>query len=169
MLDKINVSCVFKAYFKCLKDSKGNKNYCDYFLFFIFPGVFSILGLYLHVKLTEKIVPTLLSIVALSVPLLISILILMYNLGQNTKNTGKTSDKELQVDIAKETSVVLIYIILLCVFTTISLGILSLNNGINETMTIICSLIVFYLIVAIVLNILMVLKRLHVLISKSFE
>lgn len=105
MIEKIRFDYIIKAYLKCFRDSDGNKNYGDYLLFTIFPGIIAVLLIFypLHLKLTEKILSTLLSIISLSVPLLISVLVLMYNLGQNTKSYGKTNDKKIQIDVAEET------------------------------------------------------------------
>nr|WP_302579162.1 hypothetical protein [Methanobrevibacter arboriphilus] len=107
---------------------------------------------------------------ALSIPLLISVLVLMYNLGQNTKKNTITADKDLQVDVAEETANSITFTILLCVCTVLSLGILSINgNNGNPYVIKIFSFAVYSLLGMIILTILMILKRVQILISKSFE
>lgn len=182
MFEKINIKDIFKSHCKLLSKS-------DLFLFFGGPCLISYLFVYFGIYLSVNSCSTLLAILAITIPLLLNLLILLYNMIQNVYNdTGfDDEDKKLKLEGIKETSFNISFAISMSFITLVIIGFLWFitNNylpvGTSTEFAVgmltfnmnlflkIFSFTVFWLLGCILLTILMILKRIYYLIYSEFE
>ncbi len=163
MFEKINIKDIFKSHYKLLSKT-------DLCLFFGIPFLISCLFLYFNINLSSNSCSTLLAILSIAIPLLLNLLILLYNMIQNvyTDSGFDDADKELKLESIKETSFNISFAILISFITLIIIGILLFITIPNLFLGMF-SFVVFWLLGIVLLTLLMILKRIFYLIYSEFE
>lgn len=173
MLEKINPIYIIRAHGKTLRDDiTGKISKGDYFIFFIVPGIISLFLVYRSCSLNPGITNMLLTAMSISVPLMLNLLVLMYDISQNTINqkvTGIIVKKyNTKLKYLEETCDNISFSVLIALASVIVLGFYSLNLWDYHYYLIGLTLVVYYLLGVFILTILMILKRTQILISASF-
>ena len=165
MSAKINILKIISGHLNTLKDATTNKiSIQDYGTFFIVPLLFSILFYFLSYQLSDHITTLLVTFGAIFTPLLLSVLVLVYEQSEKLNNK-KSEDFEYRLNIKKQllkelfsnicyAILVSMALVFMCFIDTI-IGNLKLN------IIPIISPIVVFLTLNLFLTILMVVKRLY--------
>ena len=168
MIDKINVSKIIKDHMSSFRDYRTNRyRYGDFLLFLGSPLFIALTLIYFNVLLSENVVSILITAFSIFTALLLNLLILVYDVVQKSKedsmNKLKTRFiKEIYVNISFSvlTSILLIFLLLFICF----IGVYR-----TKVLVIVLQFTVYYLTFLFLLTLLMVLKRVHVLLSNEME
>jgi len=158
---KISFIYIIKAHIKTLRnDETGKFRKGEIFFFLIFPLIIAYILVFcpFHIFLNTSLVNTLLIIFSLAIPLLTSVLILMYDFGRDTKIYSKTADTNLKLEVAEETANSIMFSILICLSCVICLSVLSLNQGMDIYITKIFSFISYYFMGVLLLTVFIILR-----------
>lgn len=172
MSEKINIIPILKAHNETLE---GWDNLVFYFIPLIIAIAIIISPFSFILKGT--VIDSLILIMSISIPFLISVLALMYNIGQSITNSSD-ANKKSKLELVEEVSHAIVFTSFISFITVIILGISLMvdNLPLNELFMIniglfnnISSLIVFYLLGIIILTTILILKRTYLLVSSTFE
>lgn len=178
MSSKLNVSEIVKGHFVTLKGPNGRTSYIDILVFAGFPILTAILSFALGADLNKEVRSLLVNFGAIFTALLLSVLVLVYDQESNYSdikindhigNRKKALLRELYYNISY--SIVcsiglVIFSMLHSLFGDIPLKISIFSVGVDEMIgPIILTPIVTFFSVTIFLNVLMVVKRMHVLLT----
>lgn len=189
MSSKINICGVLKGHFKTLKDVGSDKiSRWDMFTFIFLPLIVAIVFPLLGDGITKDLISLLVNFSAILTALLLSVLVLVYDqetkIRQNkTTDTFYTSKKKLLTELYYNICYSIIcgvFLVVLCFITSLFplndsgyffsashiFTLESLNIVINYTTFkfILCPLIIFTC-VHLILNIIMIVKRMHALLT----
>lgn len=180
MCERITPIYIIRAHLDTIRSKKTKKLYkSDVFLLFGIPLLIGIFFIGINFLIEEKMASTLLTILSISVPLLFSLLVLIYDMGQNIQSKQHLLNKEDKLIVTSSTSDNVSFMVFWSIIIVIVLGIYLLigytfdifttENFHNFQLVIqIFSLIIYWLLGVFILTSLMVLKRTQILISSSF-
>lgn len=180
MSSKINVCNIIFGHLNTLKDASSSKiSYADIFTFFIIPLIFGSLVFVSNFKLNDSLISLLVNFGAIFTALLLSVLVLVYD--QSSKLSERNERNEVPFYTVKKSlldqlyynicySIVLaLFLIFTCFLESITRG-KSLNLAyfggpkIDVNMCIFTPIVVF-ISVHLILTIVMIVKRMHVLLT----
>ncbi|MGP0172352.1 hypothetical protein ACSVIJ_10740 [Pseudomonas sp. NCHU5208] len=181
MTSKINVLEIVKGHYLTLKGASGAALLGDYLIFIGLPFIFAALGVVFGLKLSEAQISLLVTFGAIFTALLLSVLVLVYE--QENKahayrdaqvDAGKTVSSlfELRIELLRELYLNISYSILIALFLILACFLGSVFSGVKVFGAF--SLEVYFLtplalfaVSNLMLTIVMVVKRLHVLLTTA--
>lgn len=166
MLWKVNVSAIVRAHFRTLRRPKGDRMaWDDWSVFVIAPSLAATALTYGGVRLTDAATNGLLTALSIFAGLLFNLLLLAHGLvRRNEGGSWAPHDVEMMREIYNNIS----YSILLSVFTLVAL-LLVLLLGKQPLLLTCVSWIVFAAVANFLVTLLMILKRIHFLLTHDFE
>jgi len=169
LIVKINVSSIVLDHLGTLKeiDSQSPSKY-DLSLFFVFPLLISILFSVLNIRLDKDLVSILINVFAIFAGLLLNLLILMYDvISKQSGSNGKEEKDKIKFRLLKEIYYNISFGIFLSlvIVVILSISMIFLSKPFNSFL----SFVVFALSILFVLTLLMILKRIHSLLSYDIE
>ena len=170
MFSKINVSQILKDHLKTLRDQETNRFFAgDVFTFFVIPMIVSLVILFLIKFTLDKDTSNIL-ITSLSVfsALLFNLLLLIYDIVRREERASNTVDSPLMVNFLRQIYSNISFSILISVIC-VALLLITLLGIKAVWFNQIISFIVYYLVMLFLLTIFMVLKRVHILLSKEIQ
>lgn len=173
MSEKINVWHILKAHNKAFSR-------WDNFVFFILPLIVALIMVESPFSFILKgvLIDNLILAMSISIPLLISLLALLYNIGLNIMNNKSETDKQGKIKLVEEVSQSIVFTVFISIITIVLLGVILLvhnlpSHEVNINSIVIfnniSSLISFYFIGIIILSTMMVLKRTYMLADSTFN
>ena len=167
MTNKIDVSRILRDHLATLKDySTGRYQLSDFALFFGTPLVVAGLLTYFRGIMSETTSLILATSLSLFAALLFNLLLLVYD---NVRKEQKREDgKTLRADFLRQIYSNISFSIFIAILAVILLVVTSWDIGVCEIKHAL-TFITYYLTTLFVLTLLMILKRVHVLLSKEFE
>lgn len=165
MLAKIDVRDIVHDHFATLVDySSGRRSGSDYVLFLVLPAAVTALLLYLRICLSEAAVNVLITALSIFAGLLFNLLVLIDGLADR-KSPPTTAEDARQM--LKSVYANIAYCVLISLVTLVPLCISALTN--NPIANLVTSGLVYFLLGHFLLTLLMVLKRIHALLSHEFN
>ena len=182
MFDKISIANIIKDHISTLRNNKTRKiSYLDITLFFLLPFFISGFIVYLGISLNDALVNALITSLSIFSALLFNLLLLVYDVSEKKLYLPETTDpvennrriktRELLREIYNKIS----FTILISIITVSTLLIYFLKVSSCVFLSInICSLqwllalVIYYLTIQFALNLFMILKRIYILLAKSF-
>ena len=165
MMDKINFFKIIQDHIHTLKDFDTKKyKLGDLILFFISPLVVGFLFIKFNFRLDDDIANVLVTSLSIFAALLFNLLLLIYNIILKPDNSE--SGANFKNKFLKEIFSNISFCILISIFTIMLLIISFLDIQKLET---ILTFLVYYFISLFILTLFMVLKRVHILLTKEFE
>lgn len=172
---KINIVKIVIDHVATLKDyNRAKYSYLDIILFFVFPLFISGILILFSVLLNKDLVGILINVFSIFAGLLFNLLVLIYDVISKIDkplNSSKTSNSiqavKLKIDTLEQIFSNISFEILLSLFNVIFLAISTLFT-IKEA-SYIFSFLIFYLVTLFTLSLLMVLKRVHKLLSDEIK
>lgn len=173
MLSKINPTSIIKQHFNTLYDNRDEKiSIWDIVFFFILPLIGSFI-LVLFEKELGTSSDSLLVSLSIFTPLLLSLLVLIYEMGQKASDKFHSGtfygDYHDQINKLKEITANISFSILLSIISIIVLVIYSLDLSKDICYISVLNGLIYYFVGVFCLTLLMILKRTHKLISDSLE
>ncbi|MBZ9569990.1 hypothetical protein KQY27_00255 [Methanobrevibacter sp. TMH8] len=176
--ERITPQYIIKAHLDTIRNKDTNKLYCsDIFLLFILPLIISVILIDFNILIEKEMSETLLTILAISTPLLFSALILLFDMALNILDK-KLIDKDVKLHVINDTLDNISFIIFLSVIIIIILGVYLLlwnnlhinsdNIGDYKFLIQVFTFFTYSLIGMFLLNFLMILKKSHILIGSFF-
>lgn len=174
MFSKINILGIVKDHIATMKNHDTEKTrYFDLIVFFYVPILISSVIFQFCPILGNGIPNALLISLSVFTALMLNLLMLIFNIMQNTKNNHVDSEKgnkKIKIDFLKEIYYNISFSILISLCSVIILILYSIGVfEISIDIKLIFTLLTYYLIFIFILTIFMILKRVHVLISKEFD
>lgn len=168
MSNKINVSDIILGHFRTLRNANGKLSFIDIVTFILIPVFIGIFAFFYQLNLSKDIVSLLVNFGAIFTALLLSVLVLVYD--QEIKiTTSNSNDSSALFQVRKKLLRQLYYNVSFSVVCAIALVTLCLILALFDEKLSLVEQIVTSLIIAIVasilLNVLMVVKRMHVLLT----
>lgn len=173
MLDKINVARIIVGHVDTLRDfSSERRSVADIAFFFGAPLIVSGLGWYLHWGLYVDALNALLAAFAIFAALLLNLLLLIYTFSADRTHPVTLARvrgalvRELHDNIAFATLTSLAIVVV----ALVSVAELKIQDPVNPKHTgPVMTFVIIYLTGNFILTVLMVLKRIHVLLSRELE
>jgi hypothetical protein len=164
---KINISKIIKDHCDTLRhDHDQSVSSLDYFVFFGLPLIASGVLIYLNILLSKDVVGILITAFSVFAALLFNLLLLVYDIVKKRVDSGdKTSDR---ARLLKQIYGNIAYAILLSISETIVLVVFYPVQG-KPVPERIIGYIIYFLSLNFILTLLMILKRVHVLLTREFE
>lgn len=167
MIEKIDISNIVKDHISTLKNYETDKySLWDFVLFFFVPFLIGGGLVYFHFMLTKGIVNGLVTSLSIFAALLFNLLLLIYDIIQKTENSEGI--KGLKTTFLRQIYTNISFCILVAISTVILLLISFLDIEI-DLFHCILAFFVYYLVSLFILTLFMILKRIHILLSKEFE
>lgn len=172
MFDKINIISILTDHINTLRNYRTNKyKIFDLILFFLIPLPFSIILTYIYGITSNTLITIFSTSLSIFAALLFNLLLLIYDIVRNKDEN--TENHKLKMTFLKEIYSNISFSILVAISTVvISLFIALIDKpktDIQKWIIYILSIVIYYLTSIFILTFLMVLKRVHVLLSKEFE
>jgi membrane-associated HD superfamily phosphohydrolase len=165
MFSKINFTIIIKDHWQTLRNYGDSKSSIgDFFLFVLFPLIFSGALVYFKVTLNKDLVNTLVTALSVFAALLFNLLMLIYDIIK--KGNDGDPEKQLKSIFLRQTYSNISYAILISFFTIIVLLTFFIFQE-NKIATSIISFISITLLSNFLLTGLMVLKRVHFTLRKE--
>ena len=181
-MDKFNPFYIIKAHFNTLNSNyceecmRGNKeisyNYVkrEFLLFFGLPLLVILFLFYNNKFLTLALCGSLIDVFSISIPLLLSLLVFVYDMIKKVESdnelTGKT--KTFKLCIIKETSDNISFSVLISIIQLVLIVLLVIFDF-KGIYLLIFSGLIFYFSCWLILTMLIILKRIHFLISSELQ
>jgi hypothetical protein len=171
MVNKLSFEKIIKAHFATMRDNSTNKvSYSDVFLFFglpIFASGFFLSGYTLNKDILNSIITS----ASIFAGLLLNLLVLIYSLSEKFRQSN-TSNWGSKQKVLEQTFSNISFCILISVLLVIAcmLGFRT-DDELKEAITIaknVADFVIYYLTAALILHLLMVLKRIHLLMESEF-
>lgn len=181
MLDKINIYQIIKDHIGTLKNYESKKySIEDFIIFFLFPFIISATLIYIQSKLTEGFKNILIVSLSIFAALLFNLLILIYDIikrGQpNNKEEKHNETQKLKIVFLKQIYTNISFCIFISILTIILLVFSSINITISHIFSLsiieigkVLAFFIYAFTLLFILTLFMVLKRVHVLLSKEFQ
>lgn len=178
--ERITPIYIIKAHLNTIRDENNGKLYKDDFLLlFVVPLLIGVFLVLFNLLIREQMASNLLTILSISVPLLFSLLVLVYDMGENIQSKAKVVNKKDKLDVTDSTSDNVSFMIFWSIILVIVLGLYLLIGYSFEIFTIanfnrfqlliqVFSCVIYWFLGVFVLTLLMVLKRTQILISSNF-
>jgi heme/copper-type cytochrome/quinol oxidase subunit 2 len=168
MSSKLNVWSIITGHFNTLRSASTKKvSIADIFVFFIVPILIGIALAFYGFKLTNEANSLLMNFGAIFTALLLSVLVLVYDQGQ--KLTPDATTKKILLDELYDNicySIVLsIVLVFLCIATSLSLSITAPTA--HSLNTFVLTPLIMFTSTNLLLTILMIVKRMHALLTSS--
>lgn len=171
LFDKINVVKIISDHMATLKDyGKSKHSKLDLFLFFILPLIISVTLVYSGLLLNKDLVGILINVFSIFAGLLLNLLVLMYSVISNAVKLAKESTPptpghaiHIKITLLEQVFANISFEILLSCFNVILLAVSTLFS--SREANLVFSFLIFYLVILFTLSLLMVLKRVHKLLS----
>jgi len=167
---KINISGIIKNHFGTLKNY-GSNNYSvsNILLFFVAPLASSIVAVYaFKLSLNKDVIGILINVFSIFAGLLFNLLVLVYDvISKVVKPNSTFQSNNLKINLLEEIYFNISFEILLSLFNVLLLAFASLFQ--QELINSILSIFVFWFVILFSLTLLMVLKRVHKLLSDEIE
>jgi hypothetical protein len=182
MFDKISIANIIKDHISTLKNNKTRKtSYLDITLFFLIPLAISSFIVYVGMSLNDALVNALITSLSIFSALLFNLLLLVYDISEKKSGLPEATDpvenkRRIKTrELLREIYINISFSILVSIITVATLLIYFLKTS-NCTLFSIntCSfqwllaLVIYYLTIQFALNLFMILKRIYVLLAKSF-
>lgn len=180
-IEKINPKYIIRAHLNTMRDEETGKLYkSDIFLLFVVPILTSIfLTLILNFFINQKIAETLLTILTISIPLLLSLFVFLYDMGVNTLSKKVELDKKEKLEAIDDTSNNISFIIFLSLIVVVIIGLyLLIINSLDifnpklisgyHSLIYIFSGIIFWFLGFFLMSFLMILNRVQILATSSY-
>ena len=182
MFDKISIANIIKDHINTLKNNKTRKiSYLDITLFFLLPLAISGFIVCVGISLNDALVNALITSLSIFSALLFNLLLLVYDISEKKSELPDTNDpvdnkRRIKTrELLREIYINISFSILVSIITvsTLLIYFLKASNCIFFSINI-CSfewllaLVIYYLIIQFALNLFMILKRIYVLLAKSF-
>ena len=167
MFSKINVSSIISDHFKTLKNNDTNKtSFVDIGIFVLLPIVVALIFFCLDISLSESLVNILIAAFSIFVGLLLNLLMLVYDIVNKNYERQGVKEKPLRKIYLKQIFSNISFTVFLSIIIIISLLFTFPENYIIKCVS---SLVSVFLMSQFLLTLLMILKRVHVLLSKEFS
>jgi len=169
IFDKISIAKIVGDHVNTLKDY-GSSKYSkpDIILFFFVPFIISAASVYFGLLLNKDLVGILINVFSIFAGLLFNLLVLLYDVISKISNSVKSKQSnQLKINLLEQVFSNISFEILLSLFNVILLAVSTLFNSkiVNSTF----SFLIFYLVILFTLSLLMVLKRVHKLLSDEIR
>lgn len=178
MSTKLNISEIIKGHFRTLKSANGKTSFLDFLVFIAIPILLAIMSIIFKADLNAELRSLLVNFGAIFTALLLSVLVLVYdqeNKYSSTKSNDPLSGRKniLLRELYYNISYSIVCSIGLVIFsmshtllgtTTIKYSILTFGVDTTLGVSILTPLVIFFS-VTIFLNVLMIVKRMHVLLT----
>ena len=182
MFDKISIANIIKDHISTLRNNKTRKiSYLDITLFFLLPFFISGFIVYLGISLNDALVNALITSLSIFSALLFNLLLLVYDVSEKKSYLPETTDpvenkRRIKTrELLREIYINISFSILVSIISVSTLLIYFLKVSSCVFLSInICSfqwllaLVIYYLIIQFALNLFMILKRIYILLAKSF-
>lgn len=167
MFNKINILQIIKDHFATLRDYGTKKQrVSDYLLFIGIPLLLSLVAWFLKLRLVNDIINILITSLSIFAALLLNLLLLIFDIvRKNERNIDGSNNNERKLEFLKEIYSNISYSILISILTLIFLMLLNFIK--NSLAGEICTLIIFTFLINFILSLLMILKRVHSLLSRE--
>lgn len=163
MFDKINATKIVRDHVATLKSFDTDKySSSDFLLFFFFPLLLSGILVYFKFILSKDFINILATSLSIFAALLLNLLLLIYDILRKSEKTD--SNYKLKAKFLKQIYANISFCILISIVTIVFLIIASLNIKQLES---ILAFGIYSLVFIFVLTLFMVLKRVHILLSKE--
>lgn len=177
MSSKINVSDIFKGHFKTLKNADtNNSSGQDIFTFIIAPTIMSIAFVWLNHPFSNELISLLVNFGSIFTALLLSVLVLVYE--QENKLDERNKSNPLPSYDAKKTlllelyynicysMIISLFLVLMCLIETIIQNKCFLLFSVKIDICLYAiSPVIMFLAIHLILTIVMIIKRMHVLLT----
>lgn len=174
MLAKINCIDIIGDHLHTFKDYNSNKKTpSDFLLFYAFPLLLALVGLKYIPTISRDLVNVLITAFSVFAALLFNLLLLMFDIIRRSKANPKT--QAIKLELLQEIYSNISYSIFVSVVAIVALLIpllgidlpnISLTAGYSDR---VASFVIYFLLGNFVLTLLMILKRVHVLLSSEFN
>lgn len=166
-MEKLNLLRIVRDHVHTLKDYNSNKySWSDFLLFLMLPLVIAAGATYCFHEIGKDLTNVLITSLSVFAGLLFNLLLLIYDIVKKA-NPGEPYG-ELKTRFLKEIYSNISFSILVAILTVILLLLLSLSISSRYFQTPIMYLI-YFLVVNFILTLFMILRRVHILLSKEFE
>lgn len=178
MIEKANPTLIVKDHFATLVVDNENKiSKGDVFLFFILPAMIALVLLSINFNLNNDTISLLVTSLSIFAALLFSLLLLIYDIWWKTNGCGTVENRDLRIKYLNQIYKNISFEILISVANVIVLILLSVvvTNDIEGfhwhslNLIIIVEFLSYYLFGIFILTLLMILKRVHALISTDMK
>lgn len=179
MSSKVNVFGIIKGHFATLRDTRGNITFSDAATFVLVPAVSSLAALYFGYCFDKGLIDLLVNFGSIFTALLLSVLVLVYDQKGKCVNNEPES---MQQSTAKRVLDELFYNISFSIVCSVALVVLSLTvafvgdskaqlqigefifsaAGFSKLM----SALIMFVVITIILNVLMIVKRMHIILTR---
>lgn len=169
IFDKISIARIISDHISTLKDY-GNSKYSkpDIILFFFIPFLISAASVYFGLRLNKDLVGILINVFSIFAGLLFNLLVLLYDVISKISGSAKSKQStRLKIDLLEQVFSNISFEILLSLINVILLAISTLFDSKIANSSF--SFFVFYLVILFTLSLLMVLKRVHKLLSDEIR
>lgn len=174
-MEKINPSVIVRDHIRTLKSyGSGRHSFGDIVIFLILPlGLAGALA-YIHPKsdknpteiFSENVVEILVTSLSVFAALLFNLLLLVYDIVKKAKKDEPFA--ELKTQFLREINANVSYSILVSMLAVVIL-LISLIGTSNRLLQITIAFLVYFLLANFIVTLFMVLRRIHILLSKEFE
>lgn len=169
MSSKINNLNIIRDHISTLYDKRNGCIWFDIFRFFVLPAVLTfLLVFFINPIITQDLLGIIASVFAIFTALLLSLLLLLYNISQEITKNKNTVAYKLLIETKSNISF-LILISIFSLFTILLLSVITygiLPGDIKSVIELILSAVSYYLMGIFILTILMVLKRVYALLNE---
>lgn len=179
MSSKINVFGIVKGHFATLRDAQGHRTFSDTVTFIVIPALVAFAALYFGYCFNKELIDLLVNFGSIFTALLLSVLVLVYDQKGKCVNNEPES---MQQSIAKRVLDELFYNISFSIVCSVALVVLSLTVAfvgdsnaqlkIGEFIvsaagfTKLMSALIMFVVITIILNVLMIVKRMHIILTR---
>ncbi len=175
MIDKINTYGIVRDHVHTLKNYNTNKySLVDFILFFVVPFIISGSLIYFNFKLTDSFINVLITSLSIFAALLFNLLLLIYDIIR--KKDASVNNKKLKTEFLEQIYANISFCIFIAIIAIIFLIISSLTVTNSETISLnaaklrtVLALFIYSLLFMFILTLFMILKRVHILLSKEFQ
>lgn len=162
LFEKLNISEIVYSHINTLSNEHGKKSKGDFCIFFILPLIIAVLFACFVKKLPTDTINLLVNFGSILVALLLSLLVLMYDRHDKLLHGNETHQKYKQ-ELIQQLYNNICYAILIALCVVITCLLISLSN--NTIYQKIFSILIMYLTSNLLLTILMIVKRIHALLT----
>ena len=169
MLDKINPKNIILDHISTLKNYRTQKtSFGDIFTFFILPLIIGVFLLFfIKIEISDGVINILITSLSIFAALLFNLLLLVYEIVNGNGNKTKIKSKALK-EIYSNISFSIFSSILAVILLLLYSIIYTYVNG-KQIFIWIINFLIYYLTITFLLTLFMILKRIHVLLSKEFD
>lgn len=172
MLDKVNILCIWRDHLDTLRDfGTGERRGADVMLFFATPMLVVTLAIVIHGPMDGTEVAILITAFSIFAALLLNLLLLIFGLVRRNKSSDDVLADQ-RIELLRETYSNISFCILISI-AAIALLLLYLldsrHNFVIPGLDYLMSSFVYYMTTVFLLTLVMVLKRVHILLSKEIE